>query len=374
MIGIGATLPVQPAMPGAPRKGDEDGGFAGVLDKGAQGRGEAGRPGGQPASDAEGGSSVPRTAIAGVDPFALRQLSRLLAGENEDGAEPSDAGGIEDPDDSQAEGTKEKDDERGVITAGMVAPTDNSVRAATMPRSGAARDEPPEGTAREQPRSSGGEAQAEDARDDARNTTSGRRNTAPDSSNLRVQVVAEANSVAPVTPTQPKTAIGLVDAMANDAEWRGFAASAEATADDRQPSNPAPVRDLRIQLNPERLGEVNARLRLVGDQLSVEIKVDNAEAHRVLSSDRDAIISSLRALGLRVDEVVIQQQPASQAQSGTAQNGSGGSAWQASSGSGRGDGEGGNEGNGARGQQNETGTRDDARNASGDAGRGGLYI
>ena len=67
------------------------------------------------------------------------------------------------------------------------------------------------------------------------------------------------------------------------------------------------MRELKIQLHPVELGVVTAHLRTVGEQLSVELKVDNHEAYHRLSADSDAIVKSLRSLGFDIDRVSIQQ-------------------------------------------------------------------
>lgn len=72
---------------------------------------------------------------------------------------------------------------------------------------------------------------------------------------------------------------------------------------------------LKIQLKPVELGTVTAHLRMTGDQLSVEIEVESAEAYKRLASETDAIARALRSHGIAVEEVVIQ---APQVQAGAA--------------------------------------------------------
>lgn len=66
------------------------------------------------------------------------------------------------------------------------------------------------------------------------------------------------------------------------------------------------VQALKIQLQPVELGVVTANLRMTGEQLSVEIEVESAEAYNRLSSETDAIARALRSHGIAVEEVVIQ--------------------------------------------------------------------
>lgn len=143
----------------------------------------------------------------------------------------------------------------------------------------------------------------------------------------RVRVVSDTPNIAPA-PQNLRTVAGLAAAIAGDGEWRSAIEQINTLEADVSRSQQAPIRDLKIQLNPANLGEVNARLRLTGEQLSVEIHVDSPEAYHRLSGERDAIVSSLRGLGFRVDDVSIQQQ--SQGTGNQPQSGSGGRSGDAS--------------------------------------------
>jgi chemotaxis protein MotD len=60
---------------------------------------------------------------------------------------------------------------------------------------------------------------------------------------------------------------------------------------------------------------VTASLRLTGEHLTVELRVENQDAFQRLNADSEIIVKSLRALGLDIDKVTVQQpQAASQAQ------------------------------------------------------------
>ena len=74
-----------------------------------------------------------------------------------------------------------------------------------------------------------------------------------------------------------------------------------------------PMRSLKIQLHPVELGVVTANLKGSGDRLSVELQVENHEAHRRLSADSDTIVKSLRALGYDIDRVTVMQPQAASA-------------------------------------------------------------
>ena len=93
-----------------------------------------------------------------------------------------------------------------------------------------------------------------------------------------------------------------------------------AASDLLQPARSAPALDgihasathasaqsLKIQLHPAELGMVTATLRFAGEQLSIELQVENHEAYRRLSNDSETIVSSLRDLGYDVERVTVMQ-------------------------------------------------------------------
>ena len=69
----------------------------------------------------------------------------------------------------------------------------------------------------------------------------------------------------------------------------------------------ASAQSLKIQLHPAELGMVTATLRFAGEQLSIELQVENHEAYRRLSSDSETIVNSLRDLGYDIERVTVLQ-------------------------------------------------------------------
>lgn len=189
----------------------------------------------------------------------------------------------------------------------------------------------------------------------------------------RVTVLAQQSVPAPM----PSTSVILVESIAAG-DLLEPARNTPAIDAIHASATHASAQSLKIQLHPAELGMVTATLRFAGEQLSIELRVENHDAYRQLSNDSDTIVGSLRDLGYEVDRVtVLQPQIAStpagrtdtgasmpspqgrapdQFGSGAAGAGNGGSG-------GRQSGEGGNSG---RGQQNPA----PAREQQG----GGLYI
>jgi len=117
-----------------------------------------------------------------------------------------------------------------------------------------------------------------------------------------VHIVSERSFPAPAAPSVGSTVANLAQVLA---AARSQAATPAAFA--QHPTVAVPAHTLRIELHPAELGTVMASLKLSGDQLSVELKPDTAEAYRHLSKESDAIASSLKKLGLDVGTVTIMQ-------------------------------------------------------------------
>ncbi len=101
------------------------------------------------------------------------------------------------------------------------------------------------------------------------------------------------------------TSAALADAITTNTDWREIARHLSSLPTDQRAAAGIPVQALDIQLQPAELGMVQARLTRSGDHLAVELRVGTDEAHRRLSSDKDAIVKAMQGLGLEVDRVVI---------------------------------------------------------------------
>ncbi|MFE0019055.1 flagellar hook-length control protein FliK [Mesorhizobium sp. NPDC059054] len=130
--------------------------------------------------------------------------------------------------------------------------------------------------------------------------------TLKQSGGSRASVVAEQNYPAPALQHPTQASRDVIDAIAsNGAPARAASTAAMGTQNGSPVAVPAHI--LKIELHPSELGAVTANLRLVGEQLSIEIKPETYEAHRRLSSDSEAIVKSLKSLGFDIDKVTILQ-------------------------------------------------------------------
>lgn len=136
----------------------------------------------------------------------------------------------------------------------------------------------------------------------------------------KVAVMSVQTAPAPAAPAVP----GLSPTSASFVQSLGSAEAlpryASETAMQGARSAPGPVTTLRIQLHPVDLGTVTATLSGDGDKLSIEVHVENREAHHRLQSDGDAIVKALRGMGFDIDRITVQQAPQAGASPGGATN------------------------------------------------------
>ena len=97
-------------------------------------------------------------------------------------------------------------------------------------------------------------------------------------------------------------------------------APAQSTAA-AQPQSGQMLHTLKLQLNPVSLGSVTAVLKLTGEELSVSIRVETAEAYRQLSDDNQSILKAMRAQGYAVEQITVQHVPSGDRSGNAAQQG-----------------------------------------------------
>jgi hypothetical protein len=116
---------------------------------------------------------------------------------------------------------------------------------------------------------------------------------------------------------------------------------AATTTDLPQASSRGPLRVLHIKLEPEDLGAVVLRMRLVGQSLELHVEAARVETAHLLDKDRDALVRGLRASGYSPDVVTVQtatvadSAPSQAARSGGGDAGGGAAAFQQPSRDGR---------------------------------------
>ena len=122
----------------------------------------------------------------------------------------------------------------------------------------------------------------------------------------KVTIVAQQGAGAPgLAPGS--TASALVAGLSGDSGWQNSARSVAALQHQAAQIGNAALHTMKLQLHPAELGMVTANLSFAGDQLQVELQVENREAFDRLKGDSEAIVKSLRALGYEIDQVSVQQ-------------------------------------------------------------------
>lgn len=107
-------------------------------------------------------------------------------------------------------------------------------------------------------------------------------------------------------------------ALSGDSEWAHAMQPSSALSNAAEwTSTGKVVNTLKIQMNPIDLGLVTATMRLSGDTLSVDLKVETGAAYRQLKEDHGKMLEALRSQGYAVDNVTISMAPVERADTGS---------------------------------------------------------
>jgi chemotaxis protein MotD len=132
---------------------------------------------------------------------------------------------------------------------------------------------------------------------------------------LAQRVTVLSNQSTPVAPPAPALAqlsqllpsSQVVNALREETQAVSRAAAAAMEAQDFGSTRSRPLHTIQIQLQPNDLGRVTARMTMEGNQLHVELRVETSQARAQLTNDADSILKSLKASGFEIDRVSIQQ-------------------------------------------------------------------
>lgn len=126
--------------------------------------------------------------------------------------------------------------------------------------------------------------------------------SAPDININAVTVVDQRRYLAPAQDN----ALAVVNTIAGNKDWVAATQPQSAIASAASMvGNGKVLNTLKIQMHPIELGLVTATMRLAGEELTVELKVDNGVAYRKLKDDQSRIIEALKAQGFSVDQVSV---------------------------------------------------------------------
>lgn len=134
------------------------------------------------------------------------------------------------------------------------------------------------------------------------------------------------SSVENVSVLESRRYLGLVQnpnsanvtaALSGDKEWAQAMQPSSALSNAAEwTSTGKVVNTLKIQMSPIDLGLVTATMRLSGDTLNVDLKVETGAAYRQLKEDHGKILEALRSQGYAVDNVTISMAPVERADAG----------------------------------------------------------
>jgi chemotaxis protein MotD len=109
---------------------------------------------------------------------------------------------------------------------------------------------------------------------------------------------------------QNTNSAAVTAALSGDSEWaRAMEPSSALSNAAEWTSTGKVVNTLKIQMNPIDLGLVTATMRLSGDALNVDLKVETGAAYRQLKEDHGKILEALRSQGYTIDNVTISMAP-----------------------------------------------------------------
>ncbi|MBO0733857.1 MAG: flagellar hook-length control protein FliK [Methylocapsa sp.] len=66
---------------------------------------------------------------------------------------------------------------------------------------------------------------------------------------------------------------------------------------------------LRLQLDPENLGNVTVKMRLAGAKLDLHIEAEKPETARLIGTDKEFLAARLRSEGYAIDSITIASPP-----------------------------------------------------------------
>ncbi|WP_085736214.1 flagellar hook-length control protein FliK [Rhizobium sp. CIAT894] len=116
---------------------------------------------------------------------------------------------------------------------------------------------------------------------------------------------------------QNSNSAAVTAALSGDSEWaRAMEPSSALSNAAEWTSTGKVVNTLKIQMNPLDLGLVTATMRLSGDALNVDLKVETGAAYRQIKEDHGKILEALRSQGYAVDNVTISMAPVERSDAG----------------------------------------------------------
>jgi hypothetical protein len=125
----------------------------------------------------------------------------------------------------------------------------------------------------------------------------------------KITVVSRETHFEPIIRSPPvqQVANAIVGQIANPSDEAGSrSAPADIDTLSLRTQSDGPLKILHIKLEPDNLGEVSVKMRLVGGALELHLEASRAETVELLMKDKDVLNRLLRASGYTPDVVTIQ--------------------------------------------------------------------
>lgn len=117
--------------------------------------------------------------------------------------------------------------------------------------------------------------------------------------------VLETKNFAPVSQNISNNGANLVDALARTQAVNSVSAIEQIDTLQNMPQTKV-LSTMKLQLKPAELGLVTAIMKMQGEVLQVDLKVENVEAFRQLNDDSSAIAKALKGHGFAIEQVNVQ--------------------------------------------------------------------
>lgn len=117
--------------------------------------------------------------------------------------------------------------------------------------------------------------------------------------------VLETKSFAPISQNMSANGANIVDALAKTQPVTALNAIDQIDTLQNMPQSKV-LNTMKLQLKPAELGLVTAIMKMQGEVLQVDLRVENVEAFRQLNDDSSAITKALKGHGFAIEQVNVQ--------------------------------------------------------------------
>ena len=115
-----------------------------------------------------------------------------------------------------------------------------------------------------------------------------------------------ADSGGPSTNNLAPTSQSLLQAVRDNSSWQAAQVSATSAFTQKEDLKGGILKQLKVQLNPIELGRLDLNLKMQEGLMRVVVRTETEAAYQHLTADHESILKSMRAIGIKVDHVLIE--------------------------------------------------------------------